>query len=78
MLVRTGQEEEMEAAVAAEQSVSETDKKEVMELTILELSKEEVAVMMGPREENVGTVESLDISVQGVPRKMMRAVRSTA
>ena len=78
MLVRTGQEEEMEAAVAAEQSVSETDKMEVVELTILELSKEEVAVMMGPREENVGTVESLDISVQGVPRKMMRAVRSTA
>ena len=78
MLVRTGQEEEMEAAVAAEQSVSETDKKEVVELTILELSKEEVAVMMGPREGNVGTVESQGISVQSVPRKMMRAVRSTA
>ena len=78
MLVRTGQEEEMEVAVATEQTVSEIDRKEVLELTILELSKEEVAVMMGPREENVGTVESLGISVQGVPRKMMRAVRSTA
>ena len=68
----------MEAAVAAEHTVSETDKKEVVELTILELSKEEVAVMMGPREGNVGTVESQGISVQSVPRKMMRAVRSTA
>ena len=78
MLVRTGQEEEMEAAVAAEHTVSETDKKEVVELIILEFTKEEVAVMTGPREGNVGTVESLGISVQGVPRKMMRAVRSTA
>ena len=77
MLVRTGQEEEMEAAVAAEQTVSETDKKEVVELFILEFTKEEVAVMMGPREKNVGTVESLGISVQSVPRKKMRAVRST-
>ena len=64
--------------MAAEHTVPETDKMEVVELFILEFSKEVVAVMMGPREENVGTVESLGISVQGVPRKMMRAVRSTA
>ena len=68
----------MEVAVATEQTVLEIDRKEVLELTILELSKEEVAVMTGPREENVGTVESLGTSVQSVPRKMMRAVRSTA
>ena len=64
--------------MAAEHTVPETDKMEVVELFILEFSKEVVAVMMGPREENVGTVESQGISVQGVPRKMMRAVRSTA
>ena len=64
--------------MAAEHIVPETDKMEVVELFILEFSKEVVAVMMGPREENVGTVESQGISVQGVPRKMMRAVRSTA
>ena len=64
--------------MAAEHTVPETDKMEVVELFILEFSKEVVAVMMGPREENVGTVESLGISVQSVPRKMMRAVRSTA
>ena len=73
MLVRTGQEEETEAAEAeaAEQNIVETD--------------EEVVVVEGPKEQkrrNAGTVARKATSVEGVPRRrkmmMNRSVTSSA